>query len=130
MAGLAAWIDRRSPEAKVTLGLLAVTAAVGLAACDSGDSGDAASPSPDVALDNVKRRAAKWSDAIVPPHDKSKRDVYEESWSMCGIASAAYEEQAEFPHLVDAARAYAKENYPPVFERPAYEGCLFAFRPT
>jgi hypothetical protein len=113
--------------------LLPLIVAVGLAACDSGDDSKGIDTKGIAATelrnyDNMKRGAARWSDAIVPHSKKSKRDVYEEAWGLCGIASAANEDQAESPTPEASARTVAKENYPPSFEQPAFEGCLLAFQ--
>jgi hypothetical protein len=113
--------------------VLLVIAPAGLAGCDSGDDSKGIDTKGIAATelknyDNMKRGAAKWSDATVPHSKKSKRDVYEEAWGLCGIASTAYEDQAESPTPEASARTVAKENYPPILEQPAFEGCLLAFQ--
>ena len=116
MVRLAAWIA------------LVVIFPASLAGCGSGDDSDGIAATELRNHDEMRREAAKWSDAVVPHSKKSKRDVYEEAWGVCGIASAAYEDQAESPTPEASARGLARENYPPIFEEPAFEGCLLAFQ--
>ena len=117
MARLAAWIGRRSLKEKVTLVAIPVivTVALGVLLPLGEDSGGDAGPPPPA---SPKSGAAKWSDEIVAPYKKSKRDVYLESMASCRIANA-------FVAQPDAvALDYVKgEHYPPVFEHPAFEGC-------
>jgi hypothetical protein len=74
--------------------------------------------------------AAAWSDQVVSPYSSSKRDIYQQSRDVCGVFSAAQvakEYKAESSSPVDAALAYSKATYQPVFQQPAFEGCLDGF---
>lgn len=137
------FVCRRALSLSIIVSILALASgcgsreSVGNTPRSSSEVAPAASPPPTTtktakkkAKEHNEKTAGGWSEAVVPPYDVSKADVHRQSRDICKLftpkqVAAEYHSK---PDAVSAALKYAKVSYKPVFQQPAFEGCLSGFK--